>query len=115
MIILLKNLTIIVTGIKPNGKCPLKMEIKDSNNCVVYHSCNTNIKKQVCLCPKNVYHISAEFCGQKLTKTIYFNSQNTIYIPFNTYCRNIRRVITLRDFNYNLPIEKGLILFGKNS
>lgn len=77
-------------------------------NYIVYEGLVCN-EKELCLEESKAYKITAISNNTKLVTSFYVNDNNNYYF-------NLNRIITLllRDYYYNLPIERGeLILWQK--
>ena len=85
----------------------------------VVKKCHTyNAHTKVCLKKNCYYKVVAIMKFSKLERFIYINNNDTYYFVFNhAYINNRQRVITfyLRDYFYNLPIERGNLYIGKTS
>ena len=57
-----------------------------------------------------IYKLIACFHGQRICRVIYVNSNLYVF----SFIRNRTITFTLRDYYYNLPIERGTIVLWQN-
>ena len=105
-------------GLGINDNYQANVKIYD-NDIMIYNTFTYNGSLCVNLKPCKRYKVIATFMGDSIVKYIYSCSQNVILFFFNhSFISNIERTITftLKDLNYGLLIEKGvLILNGKSN
>ena len=84
-----------------------------SDNCLIYDCDTYNGQISIDLTPHNIYRIESNFFNEKIIRYILVNRCEYIFV-FNHAIYN-RNTITflLRDYYYNLPIEKGEIILWK--
>jgi hypothetical protein len=109
-----KKIIINVLGINYNIS-EAKIIIYDQNNCIVYKGCTRCGKLSICLKEKCVYKIKICYCGEVICKKFiispylcnYYFNFGCLCISNNNPSNNI--TFNLRDYYYNLPIEKGIL------
>jgi len=92
--------------------------IYDINNNIVKCTKTYNASTKVCLKKYCLYKVKATMKFAKLEKYIYISNNDIYYLVFNhAYLNNNQKVITfyLKDYFYNLPIERGILNFVKAS
>lgn len=101
------NIKIIFYGLGYNEFYQANVKIYDQNKNLIINKNTYNNKIEINLKKNKIYHLIAKTCNKTISTYIYTN--NNIFI-FNF--QNNRRIITfsLRDYFYNLPIERGYLI-----
>lgn len=103
------NIRFIGLGINDNYQALVK--IYDSNNNIVFDSITYNGKINVVLNKYCTYKLDVHFFTEFITTYMYITKCNYIFI-FNHSIYNKRTItFSLRDYYYNLPIERGKIYY----
>ena len=113
----MQKVKLIFKGINPSKKHLLNITIYDEFKCkIIDKQLNSNT---VYLELKNgcAYCVYAKFCGKEIHHKILVNGCNEHFIYFNQLNLPSNRIITLslNDYFYNLPIERGVLQIGKNN
>lgn len=105
------NIDILIAplGILDNSQAHVKVYDKDE---VIFEGDTYNGHINLCVKPKSVYKLVAYFRGQKICRVFYTNSYRFMF-NFNTRI-NRTVIFSLRDYYYNLPIERGELFLWKN-
>lgn len=111
---IIKNITIKVLGLGNNKNIQAKIYIYSNNKCI-YECITNNAVINIELCNNEVYKIKAILLNQKIEKIIFINNYTNIYyLTFNLFKQQNNTFLLLKDYYYNLPIERGeLILWQK--
>ena len=113
----MKNVYLKFIGLGINDMYQADIIIYDNLGNVVKR-CNTyNASVLVCLNKNSIYKIKASSKFDELESTFYINDNDTYYFIFNSaYLNNNQRLITfyLKDYYYNLPIERGNLFLWQN-
>ena len=98
------NIKFIGLGYKDKYQANVKIY---SNNKLIYDCITYNGELYIDVIPNTIYKIDATFYNERITNYIITNRCKYLFI-FNHILYN-RRTITflLKDYYYNLPIEKG--------
>ena len=96
---------IIFNGVGYNDKYQVKVKIYDKDK-IIYDGYSYNGVVNVFLKRNKGYRLYASFLDYRIWTSIYTNSNEYIF------SLNNRRTITLflKDYYYNLPIERGVIV-----
>ena len=110
----MKNVTLIFKGVTDNPNYQVMVNIYDGNK-LICSSRTVCGKVTFCLATNRAYNIQARLLGYNLNTSFYVGN-NTCDIYFSFCCCNNRRIIifTLRDYNYNLPIESGELILWQS-
>ena len=110
---LMKKINICFLGINPHNN-PLVIKIYDKGKLI--YNCKEKVNKiSLCLKENKKYKLDACFYGFKLQRNFFVGSScNYIFAFQNSYYKPIQSNITLylKDYYYNLPIERGEMTFG---
>ena len=109
----MNNVTLIFSGITDNPCYQAYVNIYDGNKLI--YSCYTiNGRLSLILKVNRAYRIQARLLTSSLNTSFYV-SNNTCELHFNFYsCLSRNIIFTLRDYFYNLPIERGVITLWQN-
>lgn len=111
----MKNINLIFLGIDNNSKFQPYVLISDNNN-IIFKGYSSNGKIRLCLKNNHGYRICIKLYNNFINTSFYVsNSYNNYYFNLNTSYRRSRNItFILRDYYYNLLINKGeLILWQK--
>ena len=105
------NINIKFLNVGYNNYYQVKVKIFDENNNIVFEGITYNGCIDICLIPYKKYIIKAKFLNEEINQCFYVYNHNYIFYFSNIYRR---RTITflLKDYYYNLPIEKGVIILA---
>lgn len=108
------NITINIKfiGLGINNNYQALVRIYDSDNNIVFDGVTYNGEIDVVLSKYSTYKLEARFFNEYIESYMYITKSKYVFI-FNHSIYN-RRTITfsLRDYYYNLPIERGEIYYG---
>ena len=79
------------------------------NNEETYEGKTYNGEVEIPVKPHKIYKLHAKFLNEVINTSIYTNTLKYIYVLNNMIRRPI--ILSLKDYYYNLPIEKGEIIF----
>lgn len=104
------NIKIIFYGLGYNEFYQANIKIYDKNKKLIVNQNTYNNKIELNLKRHEIYHLIAKTCNKTINTYIYTNSNIFIFSFQNN------RIITfsLRDYFYNLPIERGYLTLWKN-
>lgn len=109
----MKEITIIFKGLGYKDKMQANITIFDKNKKQITNTKTFNGKLKICLKEKQIYHLIAKSNNEIINTYIYINT--------NKYCFNFKRSIInnlitflLKDYYYNLPIERGYLILWKS-
>ncbi|MBO4600684.1 MAG: hypothetical protein J5634_00385 [Bacilli bacterium] len=113
------NIRLNFKGILINKNNKVYINIYDKNNCLVCCKETSKPYLDVCLNKCSIYKIVICYHGYKIVRTIYIN-QCIFNIYFNYITNTSNRksgpiTFNLVDYNYNLPIERGILNFEQTS
>ena len=112
----MKEILLKYIGAGYNNEYQLEINIYDLNNNLVYSGTTYNGSINVCLRTNQYYKVQANANNEILNSVIYVNCTRDIYTFVLTSSYMVINNITtfiLKDYNYNLPIEKGEIILWK--
>lgn len=84
-----------------------------SKNGIIYDGYTYNGSLELNLKPNEIYRIEASFLSQRIITNIYTNQYEYVFIV-NGITVSTPIIFTLRDYYYNLPIEKGVLNLWRN-
>lgn len=96
-------------GLGINNNYQAKIKIYDNNNCLIIDDYTYNGQLVVNVKHNKVYRLEARFYNEVIITSIYSNKYEYCYI-FNHALYVPRVTLSLIDYYYNLPIEKGEII-----
>lgn len=104
------NIKFIGLGVNDNYQALVR--IYDSDNNIVFDGITYNGEIDAVLNKYNTYRLEARFFTEFITTYVYITKSKYVFI-FNHSIYS-RRTITfsLKDYYYNLPIERGEIYYG---
>ena len=92
-----------------NDKYQAKVKIYDRKR-VVFDGYSYNGIVKVCLKKNKVYRVEAMLFNQIIRTSIYIKDNKYVLWFRNAYISYRAITLSLRDYFYNLPIEKGVIM-----
>lgn len=104
------NTEIKFIGVGYNNNYQVNVIIYDDCNNIVYEGLTYNGKVCVNLNKNTIYKIEATFINEKIVRYIYTNSCEYAFWFNHSTISNKTITFTLRDYYYNLPIERGNII-----
>ena len=107
----MKEITLKFIGTGYKNMYQVKIKLYDLNDNLVYEGTTYNGKINICLRFNCYYKLKIYTCNETVNNVLYVNKNNDIYtyILNRAYMKKITTFI-LKDYNYNLPIEKGEII-----
>ncbi len=106
----MKEITICFQGLGYNNKIQANVKIYNKNKKLIINQNTYNNKINVCLKEKEIYHLIAKSFNQIINTYIYINT-NRYYFSFQKkIIKNNLITFLLKDYYYNLPIERGKLI-----
>lgn len=112
----MKKINLIFYGLGFKNFFQANIRVFDQCNNIVFSGTTYNGKLELCLRKNMAYRLYAESCGEFINTAFYVKDDYCNYkfyfsraIPVND---EEPITLLLTDYYYNLPIEKGEIIFG---